>query len=91
VRARSLVYGLLESLYDRVKSAWEERFERSYGFWRGLVDEVVEQVGMPSGCSTATVSSGSRPAATDLRGGRRAPGVAQRRRAGRALPDPAFQ
>ena len=29
------------SLYDRVKGAWEERFERSYGFWRGLVDEVV--------------------------------------------------
>ncbi len=34
-------YGLLESLYERVKGAWEERFERSYGFWRGLVDEVV--------------------------------------------------
>ncbi len=24
---------------------WEERFRRSYGFWRGLVDEVVEPVG----------------------------------------------
>jgi hypothetical protein len=35
------LYGLLESLYERVKGAWEERFERSYGFWRGLVDEVV--------------------------------------------------
>jgi hypothetical protein len=36
------LYGLLESLYERVKGAWEERFERSYGFWRGLVDEVVK-------------------------------------------------
>jgi hypothetical protein len=35
------LYGLLESLYERVKGAWEERFERSYGFWRSLVDEVV--------------------------------------------------
>jgi hypothetical protein len=35
------LYGLLESLYERVKGAWEERFERSYGFWRGLVDEAV--------------------------------------------------
>ena len=39
------LYGLLESLYERVKGAWEERFERSYGFWRVLVDEVVEPVG----------------------------------------------
>ena len=36
------LYGLLESLYERVKGAWEERFERSYGFWRGLVDVVVK-------------------------------------------------
>jgi ribosomal protein S27E len=35
------LYGLLESLHERVKGAWEERFERSYGFWRGLVDETV--------------------------------------------------
>jgi len=35
------LYGLLDSLYVRVKGAWEERFERSYGFWRGLVDEAV--------------------------------------------------
>ena len=28
-------------LYERVKGVWEERFERSYGFWRGLVDEVI--------------------------------------------------
>jgi hypothetical protein len=31
----------LRLVYERVKGAWEERFERSYGFWRGLVDEVV--------------------------------------------------
>jgi hypothetical protein len=35
------LYGLLDSLYERVKGVWEERFERSCGFWRGLVDEVV--------------------------------------------------
>jgi len=35
------LFGLLDSLYDRVKGVWEERFERSYGFWRGPVDEVV--------------------------------------------------
>ena len=33
--------GLLDSLYDRVKGEWEERFERRYGFWRGLADEIV--------------------------------------------------
>jgi hypothetical protein len=38
---KTSLYGLLDSLYDRVKGVWEERFERSYGFWRGLVDEVV--------------------------------------------------
>jgi hypothetical protein len=27
--------------YERVKGRWEERFERKYGFWRGLADEVV--------------------------------------------------
>jgi len=31
------VYGLLESLYERVKGAWEERFERSCGLWRSRV------------------------------------------------------
>ena len=31
----------MDELYDRVKGNWEERFERSYGFWRGFVDEVV--------------------------------------------------
>jgi hypothetical protein len=35
------LYQLLQSLYDRVKGCWEERFERRYGFWRGLLDGVV--------------------------------------------------
>ena len=28
-------------VYEKVKGAWEERFERTYGFWRGFVDGVV--------------------------------------------------
>jgi hypothetical protein len=39
---KTSLFRLFDSLYERVKGAWEERFERSYGFWRGLVDEVVE-------------------------------------------------
>ena len=35
------MYRLVDALYERVKGSWEERFERSYGFWRGFVDEVV--------------------------------------------------
>jgi len=35
------LYGLLESLYEPVKLFWEERFERRYGFWRGLWDGAV--------------------------------------------------
>ena len=27
--------------YEKLKGIWEERFEASYGFWRGLVDDVV--------------------------------------------------
>ena len=34
------LWGLLDTLYERVKGEWEERFERRYGFWRGLADEV---------------------------------------------------
>jgi hypothetical protein len=40
-RPRPPLYKLLESLYERVKGCWEERFEGLYGFWRGLVDGVV--------------------------------------------------
>jgi hypothetical protein len=35
------LYALLESLYEGVKAAWEDLFERRYGFWRGLLDGVV--------------------------------------------------
>ncbi len=35
------MYQLVESTYERVKGQWEERFERSYGFWRGSVDDTV--------------------------------------------------
>jgi hypothetical protein len=31
----------VESYYDKVKAEWENRFERTYGFWRGFVDQVV--------------------------------------------------
>jgi hypothetical protein len=35
------LYFLVESLYEKVKAVWEERFERSNGFWRGFIDDVV--------------------------------------------------
>jgi hypothetical protein len=35
------LYRLVDELYERVKGCWEERFERSYGFWRGFPDQVV--------------------------------------------------
>jgi hypothetical protein len=31
----------VDELYDRVKGSWKDRFERSYGFSRGFVDDVV--------------------------------------------------
>lgn len=37
----SPLYVLLESLYEQVKLVWEERFEKRYGFWRGLWDGAV--------------------------------------------------
>jgi hypothetical protein len=35
------LYGLLESLYERVKGVWEEVFEARYGFWRSFVEQAV--------------------------------------------------
>ena len=35
------LFQLLESLYEAVKLAWEERFEARYGFWQGSWDEAV--------------------------------------------------
>lgn len=40
VRATAL-YQLLESYFEDVKTVWEERFEKRYGYWRGFVDTVV--------------------------------------------------
>ncbi len=37
----SSLYQLLESHYETVKSVWEDRFERRYGFWRGFYDTAV--------------------------------------------------
>jgi hypothetical protein len=31
----------VESFYEKVKDVWEDRFERTHGFWRGFVDQVV--------------------------------------------------
>jgi hypothetical protein len=36
-----VLWGLVDTLYERVKGEWEERFEGKYGFWRGLADEAV--------------------------------------------------
>lgn len=48
------LYRLLESLYERLKGCWEERFERCYGFWRGLVDGVVARY-LDCGISTTAL------------------------------------
>ncbi|HYN05476.1 MAG TPA: hypothetical protein VE359_23730 [Vicinamibacteria bacterium] len=39
--AETPLYALLESSFETVKGAWEDLFERRYGFWRGLLDGVV--------------------------------------------------
>jgi len=33
---KTALWRLLDTLYERVKGAWEERFERKYGYWRGV-------------------------------------------------------
>ncbi len=35
------MYRLVEAKYEKVMGLWEERFERTYGFWRGFADDVV--------------------------------------------------
>jgi len=54
------LFGLLDSLYHRVKGVWEERFERSHGFWGGLVDEVVARY-LDCGISGKRLRKGSLP------------------------------
>ena len=57
---KTSLFRLVDSLYDRVKGVWEERFERAYGFWRGLVDEVVERY-LDCGVSGKWFRKGSLP------------------------------
>jgi hypothetical protein len=37
----SPLYRLVEECYEEVKGTWEERFEVTYGRWRGFVDDIV--------------------------------------------------
>ena len=48
---RTPLLQLLESLYEAVKLAWEERFEARYGFWQGSWDEAVARY-LDCGCGT---------------------------------------
>ncbi|TDI39034.1 MAG: hypothetical protein E2P02_19455 [Acidobacteria bacterium] len=46
------LYQLLETHYDDIKAQWEDRFEKTYGYWRGFVDNVVLRYldcGVPEG------------------------------------------
>ena len=38
---KTALYQLLEAYYQDVKAAWEDRFEKTFGYWRGFVDAVV--------------------------------------------------
>ncbi len=38
---KTALYQLLEAYYEDVKAAWEDRFEKTFGYWRGFVDAVV--------------------------------------------------
>ena len=40
----SALYQLLEAYYEDVKAVWEERFQKTYGFWRGFADTVVAKI-----------------------------------------------
>lgn len=51
-----LVYRLLESRHEPVKGAWEDRFEHSYGFWRGTNAEITLRRGSIAISSTILFS-----------------------------------
>jgi hypothetical protein len=51
------LYGLLDSLYERVKGAWEERFERSYGFCQSPSSAIL--FGMSSDADSPWLASSS--------------------------------
>jgi ribosomal protein S27E len=38
---KTALYQLMEAHYEDVKASWEDRFEKTYGRWRGFVDQVV--------------------------------------------------
>ena len=57
---KTSLFRLVDSLYGRVKGVWEERFERAYGFWRGLMDEVVARY-LDCGVSGKWLRKGSLP------------------------------
>ena len=35
------LWKLSETLYERLRGEWEDRFEARFGFWRGLADEAL--------------------------------------------------
>ncbi len=37
------LYRLFEEHFEEVRGQWEERFERRFGFWRGIVDEQIRR------------------------------------------------
>ena len=42
----------METHYEQVKAVWEDRFQKTYGFWRGLTDTAVARYldcGVPEG------------------------------------------
>ena len=38
---KTALYQLLETHYEDVRAVWEERFEKTYGRWRGFIDHAV--------------------------------------------------
>ena len=38
---KTALYQLMEAHYEDVKALWEDRFERTYGRWRGFIDHAV--------------------------------------------------
>lgn len=38
---RDNLYQLLDTRYEEVKTVWEDRFQKAYGFWRGFADKAV--------------------------------------------------
>jgi len=39
----SPLFRLIDTYYQKVKCAWEERFEHRYGYWRGFVDAAINR------------------------------------------------